>query len=224
MRLFGFILAGILSTAGLTGCLHLSAKGDGKHEAPKGWVAPSAEAAQPLGEGDPMPKVAVRKANGRKVNLTDHLEGGRSVIVFYRGGWCPYCTQHLAELAGLQQDLAARGVRMVGISPDQPGRLHEAEKERELPYELLSDSSFEAATAFGVAFLVDDPTNEALLDYGVDLAQWSGNREDRILPVPAVFLVDEAGLIRFAHTNPDYSIRLSGEELLLAIDDMASGG
>jgi len=34
--------------------------------------------------------------------------------------------------------------------------------------------------------------------------------------VPAVFVVDRAGTIRFAHFNPDFRLRLSAEELLAA--------
>lgn len=219
-RGFSLLVAGALTVVGAAACQHVA------HDAAPapGWVAPGAEAARPLATGAPVPAVSVRKADGGTVNLADHLRGDRTVVVFYRGGWCPYCTQHLAELAGAQPDLDERGVKLVGISPDQPDLLHEAEKERELPYDLLSDSSFEAAAAFGVAFLVDDPTNEALLDYGVDLTEWSGNRESRILPVPAVFLVDEQGVIRFAHANPDYSERLSAGDLLRAIDEMEAGG
>jgi peroxiredoxin len=69
--------------------------------------------------------------------------------------------------------------------------------------------------AFGIAFRVDDPTLEKYSGFGIDLEKSSG-RSHHLLPVPAVYIVDTRGVIRFAHWDPDYKKRLDPESLLSA--------
>lgn len=53
-------------------------------------------------------------------------------------------------------------------------------------------------------------------EYGIDLKAASVQTH-HLLPHPAVFVVDARGVIRFAHVNPDYKIRLEPEKILEAI-------
>ena len=127
----------------------------------------------------------------------------------------------MAELAQLQGTLATHGVQVVGISPDTPEKIAGYADEEELPYAILSDSSARVMTAFGIAFAVDGETVEMLRGYGLELSEWSGNTRN-ILPIPAVYVVDSEGMITFAYANPDYTVRLDGEELLEALGIEAS--
>jgi peroxiredoxin len=107
------------------------------------------------------------------------------------------------------------GYQVLAISPDRPAELAKTLDKQELAYELLSDSDVSLARAFGLIFHVDDPTVEKYRGFGIDLEQASG-RDHHMLPVPAVYIVDQAGVIRFAHWNPDYKTRLAPEDLLKA--------
>lgn len=49
----------------------------------------------------------------------------------------------------------------------------------------------------------------------IDLEATSGATHHE-LPVPAVFIIDRGGVIRFAHWNPDYKARLGGEQIVTA--------
>ncbi|MDK2972068.1 MAG: hypothetical protein PWP23_1823 [Candidatus Sumerlaeota bacterium] len=188
-------------------------------------VAPTAEAATPLKPGDKVPETApLRRADGQSVSLSQLLENKSAVIVFYRGGWCPYCNAHLADLARIQPVLAENDVALIAISPDSPSALSESLSSKPLPYTLLSDSNHEAMKAFGVAFAVDPETQNKLKGHGMDLTAASGN-QDAVLPVPSVFVVNPGGKVTFAHTDADYRQRLSGEQVLKAagISPKASG-
>jgi peroxiredoxin len=181
-------------------------------------VAASAEDIKPLAPGTAAPNPAVKTPAGESVPLASALGPGVTMVIFYRGGWCPYCNTHLGEIAGMADELAERGVTVLALSPDSPEKLADAKPDANAGYTLLSDSAFEAAKAFGVAFRVDDETNAKLKGYGIALGEWSGNDSERVLPVPAVFLVDANGTIQFTHTNPDYRRRLSPSELRVALD------
>ncbi|MBZ0213390.1 MAG: AhpC/TSA family protein [Nitrospirae bacterium] len=179
-------------------------------------VAPNASDAKPLKAGDKVPAVTVRDASGASVRLTEVLAGKKTVVVFYRGGWCPFCNRHLAELAGIQGELAQLGYQTIAISPDRPEEIAKAEAQDKPEYRRLSDSKAEAIRAFGLAFRVDDKTFETYRDqYKIDLEKSSGETH-HLLPVPAVFLTDEKGTIRYAYTNPDYRVRLKAADLLAA--------
>ena len=83
---------------------------------------------------------------------------------------------------------------------------------------LLPDASMEAARAFGVAYRLDDATYEKYRSLGVDLEVTSGQTHHE-LPVPAIFIIDSAGVIRFRHYNADYRVRLPAAQVLQAARD-----
>lgn len=170
---------------------------------------------KPLEASERAPSIMVRDVDGRRINTSRVYRDGPAVLIFYRGGWCPYCSQHLAEMAQIEGELHEMGYRIIGVSPDRPAKLRESIDEHELAYTLLSDSDVKLARAFGVAFRVDDETNDMLRGHGIDLEDAAG-RSHRVLPIPAVYLIDVDGVIRFAHWNPDYRERLSGDKVLSA--------
>lgn len=184
-------------------------------------VHASAGEAMPLKVGEPVPAVpSLTNVKGEAVVLGELLQGEPAVIVFYRGGWCPFCNTQLAGLTKVHSELKARGVRLIAISPDKPEELSKSVEKDSLPYTLLSDSDHEAMKAFGVAFAVDAATQKKYQGYGIDLAKASGNSE-AVLPVPSVFVVDARGTVKFAYSNPDYKVRLGEAELLKAVDSVA---
>ena len=176
----------------------------------------SAAETMPVTVGEALPAMGpLKNAEGAPVSLADATKGKTSVIVLYRGGWCPYCVTHMAELARIQPDLAAQGVQLLAISPDSPATQKAFAAEHPLPYTLLSDSDHNAMKALGVAFALDAATIEKYKEYGIDLVKASGNPE-QALPVSSVFVVNPEGKITYAHTNPDYKKRLSGDDVLKA--------
>ena len=179
-------------------------------------VAGSAEDVHPISVGEKAPNPSVRTLEGESVELDEVLNGQPSILVFYRGGWCPYCTRHLSALQHLLPEIKKEGWKLVALSPDRPEKLRETLAEKKLSYTLLSDSSLKAAATFGLAFQLNPQTVTVLEGYGIDLVDASG--EDHLqLPVPAVILVDSTGVVTFVHHDPDYKKRLDSDELLRAL-------
>lgn len=171
--------------------------------------------APPLKLGDSIPDVKLRTEDDKEVSLRKLVSEKPTVLIFYRGGWCPFCNRHLQSLAGIEDDLNKAGVQLLAISMDHPAKLKATPDREKLHYRLLSDSDATAATAFGIAFKVDDKTVEKYKGYGINLDAASG-KDHHILPHPAVFVADTSGKIRFAHVNPDYKVRLEPKKILEA--------
>jgi peroxiredoxin len=168
----------------------------------------------PLFEGQSVPEAVVKTVEGADMELMGHLKEKKAVLIFYRGGWCPYCNKHLEELYDIEDELLELGYEIIAMSPDQPSVLKKHTEGYGFNYQLLSDSDQAASKAFGVAFELDEKTLSMLEKYNIDVEAASGNKL-HVLPVPAVFIVDN-GKIDFSYVNPDYSTRLSGQLILEA--------
>lgn len=181
-------------------------------------VVASATEAKPLKAGVEAPNAKLVNLDGDETLLKDVLKGKKTVLIFYRGGWCPYCNTYLQELAQMEAEIRNKGFQIIAVSPDSPSELKKTMDKVEPSYTILSDSSAEAMRRFGVAFRLDDETFTMYRDrFGIDLEASSG-QQHHILPVPSVFVIDASGKITFSHSNPDYKVRLSGEELIKAIE------
>ncbi len=176
-------------------------------------IAPSEADAKPLQPGTAVPAAAIQGADGSEIDLATFVKGKQTALVVYRGGWCPYCTKHLEALKDAIEPLKGLGFEIVGLSPDTPEKLAETSDKHTLPYTLLSDSKLNAAKALGVAFSLDTLTAVKYRGYGIPLVEGA-------LPVPSVFLVDEAGVIGYTHSESDYKQRLAAEDLIAAATKM----
>ncbi len=177
--------------------------------------AASAETAKPLAVGTPAPGATLNDTEGATVKLTDALAGKPTILVFYRGSWCPYCNRQLAALGELEPQLLALGYQILAISPDRAEGLKKMAGKNHLTYRLLSDRGMSASGGYGVAFRLSAEIEKAYRAHGIELTPVPGG-EGYWLPVPAVFIVGSNGVIQFAFSNPDYKVRLAADALLAA--------
>ena len=173
------------------------------------------EGIRPILLGTAMPDVALSTPAGKATTLAKAVDGKPAILVFYRGGWCPYCNLQLSELRLIEDEAETLGYQMIAISPDSPASLSETLGKTPLDYTLLSDSSAAALHAFGIGFRVDDATIEKYKGYDIDLEAASG-ASHHALPVPSVFIVDGDGKLQFSYVHPDYRLRVPGSVILAA--------
>lgn len=176
-------------------------------------VASSPEEICPVLVSMKIPSVNVKTVEGKEISLYDVISKKPTVLIFYRGGWCPYCNLQLSQLQEIEKTLMDMGYQIVAISADRYEKSKGIIKNKNIKYTLLSDSSMEAAQAFGIAFHVDDVTFAKYKIFGLDIEDASGEKH-HILPVPSVFVLKTDGTIVFSYVNPDYKMRLSSEVLL----------
>lgn len=162
-----------------------------------------------------IPDVDVKNIDGDEVALRTIVAEKPSILIFYRGGWCPYCSAHMAELQKIESQIVELGYQILAISVDKPEVLKETLSKGELSYTLLSDSPANVLKAFGIAYRVDDKTVARYKSVGIDFEKNTGY-DHHILPAPAVFIVDQKGIVKFQYVNPNYKERIDGDILLTA--------
>ncbi len=188
-------------------------------------IAASAKEAQPLSAGQAAPSFTARNADGSDFAFDPSALERPVMLIFYRGGWCPYCNRQLAELRHVVPELEERGMDVYFLSADSPKNLDTAlhGEAEDLPYTLLSDAKLGAAEAFGLAFRMSNDYYQRAKEYGVDMEEASGETH-HALPIPAAYLIDTQGAIRFGYANPDYTVRISADELSSSVAAVLSSG
>jgi peroxiredoxin len=186
-------------------------------------IAPSAEATEPLQPGTTAPSFTVRAVDGSEFRFDPAALERPVLLITFRGGWCPYCNAQLAGLRKVLPEIRQGGVDVLFLSGDRPELLYSSlaqdtqERIEGLDYQILSDAQMRAASALGVAYKVPGETKSSFERGGRDVGGSSIDLHSA-LPVPAVFVVDAGGVIRFTYANPDYRVRLPAEDVRRAVD------
>lgn len=179
-------------------------------EEPMYMIPQQPEDISPLLIGESIPTIKLKDAKGMEFDLNGAVASKPTILIFYRGGWCPYCSKQLAGLQELMPELEKIGYQLLAISTDSPDVLmHSASKEH-LGYTLLSDADLQVSKKFGLAFKAPKGYWEMLPK------TTSGMNKDLLLPVPSVFILSKSGKIHYEYINPDFKQRLS-PDLLKAV-------
>ena len=156
--------------------------------------------------GDRIDPFVLPNSLGRHVALDDLLHAGPIVLSFMRGGWCPYCRSELSAWAAAAPRLAAVGGRFIAISGEIGGRAETTRCELAPEAEMLCDVDHGLAVALGLSFVVGAEVQTSYRARGLSLADIYGD-SGRILPVPATFVLDAGGIVRYAFVDPDFRVR-----------------
>ncbi|MDJ0274253.1 MAG: peroxiredoxin [Aigarchaeota archaeon] len=99
--------------------------------------------------GRQAPEFELPDANGKTFRLSDVLNKGSYVVVyFYPMADTPGCTKEACSFRDHMLDLSSEGVTVVGISTDPPERNARFAKKYGLNFTLLSDVRGEVARAY----------------------------------------------------------------------------
>lgn len=195
-------------------CVSLSAA-----SAQEAKIANDAKSTRPLKVGQPAPEVSFQDITGKPVSLASLHAKQPIVLVFFRGGWCPFCTKHTQELIKAYPRIKELGAELYGVSPDNPESSKTNVDKNTIPFSILSDADVTAISAFGLAFEVDKDTLKRYAGFGIDLEKASG-KTHHALPVPAVYIIDRSGKLAFAHSNPDYRQRLDTKTIITELEKL----
>jgi peroxiredoxin len=179
-------------------------------------LAESGQADRALGVGAQAPRFRLPSATGQTVALETLLVGGPVVLTFYRGAWCPYCNIALRALQHHHHDITSHGAQLVAVSPQSPDESLSLTEKHELTFEVLSDVGSDTAKQYGLAFDLTDDLAAVYESLGFDLERVNGGYP-RTLPIPATYVIDREGAIRWAFVDADYTARAEPADIVEAL-------
>jgi len=145
--------------------------------------------AEPSIVGEKAPDFELESTRGDTVRLSDTLESGPTVVLFFRGNWCSYCQETLRTFSLLNYDLWRHlGVDILPVTRDGVPELVEMRDRFDLTTQLLSDPDLEVA--HGYTDTEDNPKHGEV-------------------PVPATYIVDTDGVVQFGEIARDPSDRVT---------------
>ncbi len=158
-----------------------------------------------LNIGGKAPDFTLPNVMGDPVQLYKMLKKGPVVLVWYRGGWSPYCSVYLDLLQEALPEFKKTGAELVAISPEMPNKAFATRDEQGLQFEVVSDIGSEVAKKFGIAYDLPDYLAKRYKEH-IDLKESNGSQSNT-LPLTAVYVINTEGMIAYAFLDADYRNR-----------------
>ena len=154
-----------------------------------------------ISASDALAPFALPDATGKTRTLDELTAEGPAVIVFYRGGWCPYCNVTLRTYQrDLVPHLGAYSARLVAISPETPDASLTTQEKAELTYTVLSDAGAALASSIGITFVPSEDGLAAQRKLGVDIRTTRADGAT-VLPMPTVLIVDRDHVVQIGRAH-----------------------
>ncbi|WP_224482932.1 peroxiredoxin-like family protein [Robertkochia aurantiaca] len=169
--------------------------------------------------GDQFPEANLIDANKNTVNVASLYAETPLVVLFYRGGWCPYCNMELRAFQQHLEEIKSEGARLVAITPETPDNSLTTAEKNELEFEVLSDIDNRFAKSLGLVFSLPESLKQIYEQFGIDLKKHHQNT-DFELPMPATFIIDKGGSVRYSFIDEDYTKRADPAEVITALKNM----
>lgn len=144
--------------------------------------------------GEPLPELTLQTLEGTAVSSAQFL-GHQTLMVFFRGNWCPLCMAQLKEVVAIADRLERLGVRVKFISNQSPAKSRKLAAQLSLPphFEILYDAGLAAAKALEIQDIGGTPVG--LLGYPADTV------------MATVIALDEQGRVLFGDQTDNYRVR-----------------
>jgi peroxiredoxin len=161
--------------------------------------------------GQLAPDFSLPDQSGRMVRLADQLAQGPVVLIFFRGGWCPFCTLTLRAYQAVLPALRREGAELLAVSPQQQTTCCATADSNLLRFPLLADHGN-----------VAPELRVFLKRLGHDLPRINLTDDWRV-PLPATFVIAQDGRIAASHVMPVVHKRMEPADALAAVRRLQAG-
>ncbi len=183
-------------------------------------LAQSGIAKKSLRIGAKAPDFSLPDTHEKIVTLSSLLAKGPAVVTFYRGGWCPFCDLQLRAYQSVLPEIHRLGAELVAISAQTADyALSDAEK-KQLTFPVLHDAHNRVSREYGLVFTLSDVMKKLQTGFGNPIPKFNGD-DSWELNMPGTFVIHRAGIVKLAHVDPNYMVRLEPAAILDALRSIA---
>lgn len=151
--------------------------------------------------GAVLPDFNLEDTEGQVITSAS-FRGSPTLLMFYRGNWCPLCVAQVREIAEQYRELQSRGVKVILVSPQPADNTRELAQRFDAPMTFAVDRDCAAAKQLNIFHDNAVPSNAGLDGYDSDSVYptvvvtdddnrviWSDLTDNyRVRPEPALFL------------------------------------
>lgn len=159
------------------------------------------------------PDFRLKDQSGVEVSLKELRKKGPVVLLFYRGNWCPFCNRELKAFQDSLGQIQTKGAQVVAITPEGKEGIDSTIRKTGVIFPILYDEDMKVAANYQVAFTLDERTVNRYKTGGIDLLK-TNNQKVAMLPIPAVYIINNEGTVTFRYFDENYRNRVSVKEIL----------
>ena len=179
----------------------------------------NATAQKELHKGTKAPLIKATDHNNHIFNLTDELETGPVVLIFYRGEWCKYCNLYMNDLADSLSFITERGANIIAVTPESNEYIDVTVEKSDATFSIIYDEGHKIMDAYDVTWHVSALAHFFYKLSGKNINRASKN-SDRALPVPATYIIGQDGEIKGGYFNKDYTKRMPISSIVNILDSL----
>ena len=125
-------------------------------------------------------------------------------------------------MASVQDHIEQHGGQLLGTSPQTPRFSQQVRAKNKIAFPILTDFGNGLAAQLGLRFRLPDPLLQLYRDsFNIDLPSYH-DEDSWTLPMPARYVIDQQGVIRYAEASADYTQRPEPEALIAALVELSS--
>ncbi len=170
----------------------------------------------PLAIGSRAPDFIAKSERGKQVRLTEVLQKGPVVLVFYRGNWCKHCNKQMSNMEDSLSMITAMGATLIAVTPEDSAYVEVTRKKTDASFMIIPDHGHKIMDMYKVSYKLGMMMNMAMSVMGIRIKRINTSK-DRTLPVPATYIIDEDGIVRARHFDVDYTKRMSVKDIVKAL-------
>ncbi len=159
------------------------------------------------------PEFNLKDQSGVEVSLKEMRKKGPVVLLFYQGNWSPFCNRQLKALQDSLGLIQAKGAQVVAITPEMTEGIDSTIKKTGAVFPLLHDEGMKIASAYQVAYNVEEKTVNRYKTGGIDLLKTNGQKV-AMLPIPALYIINKEGSVTYRFFDENYRNRVPVKEIV----------
>lgn len=162
--------------------------------------------------GELAPDFTLKNAAGHVVTLSNEIQKGPVILTWYRGGWCPYCNLALNYLQRYLPQFKAYGAQLIAITPETPDQSMSTKEKNNLDFEVLTDEKNVVAAKYAGVHGLPEHIRDFYANRGV--GEFYKDYPNIEFPVPATYIIDKSGIIRYLFAESDYRKRAEPTDII----------
>ncbi len=170
--------------------------------------------------GDRVALPILEAVEGGSFDPSETAAGRPVVLLFYRGGWCPYCNVTLRAYARALPAIEAAGAALIAVTPETQAHAGATARDGDLRFPVAVDRGSRFARSLGLVFDLPESLVPLYGEIGIDVAARNGEG-GHVLPMPATYVLDRSGRIAWAHVDADFTARADPGEVVAAVRALA---